>query len=264
MTEQLEPPLYKYVRLSSDKDIQHAEDLLLRNLIYYAQMRSFNDPFEGGVNFVFEAKEEEKLAHVAEVIKRREHISHEEAIAKAPEWIKANEKDAPRRVRNWIMDDLGVCCLCGSNSSILMWSHYTDGHKGLCVEFAATEIHHVDFFGVVQQVRYTDHIPCVNIYKTPRIELAKAAMLTKARHWQYEQERRAIINDVSEDRPRLRELPKGVLRGVFMGHRIAQDNRERVLRWATQCGVPFAVHQAHLKHDEYGVRFEKVPSPEPR
>ncbi len=46
-------------------------------------MRSFNDPFEGRVNFVLEATEEETLAHVAEIIKRRQQVSHEEAIAKA-------------------------------------------------------------------------------------------------------------------------------------------------------------------------------------
>ena len=258
MTELLEPPLYRYMRLSSDEDVEHAEDLLLRNRIYYPPMSSFNDPFEGRINFSFEATEQEKVAHVARIIQRRLAIPYNDAKAQAPERIELNEKEGADRVRGLILNDWGVCCLSRSKNDIRMWSHYTDGHKGICIEFAATRLDHVEFFGTILPVHYTDQMPCVNEYKTPRHEKPKRAILTKSSQWNHEQECRAIVTDISEENPRDRELPSGIISGVYLGARITDENRRRVLAWAFECESPVTVYQARLQSREYGLAFDLV------
>lgn len=258
LTEPFEPPVYRYMPLSSEKRIRYAEDLLLRNRVYYPPMSSFNDPFEGQVNISLEASHEVKIAHVASVIQRRYGISYKDAVAQAPEWIEPNEKEGPERTRKLVQNDWGVWCLSKSNHDIAMWSLYADGHQGICVEFAATRLEHVDFFASIQPVKYTDEMPRVNIYTTPMKKIAQAAFLTKSSRWKEEEECRATVTDISVTNPRERDLPAGIVSAVYLGTRITDENRRRVVEWAKESKSPMTVFLARPNDREYGLEFDLV------
>ena len=257
-TEPLEPPVFRYMPLDSQERLQYAEDLLLRNRVYYPPMSSFNDPFEGQINISFEASFDEKIAHAARIIQQRYGISHSEAEAQAPAWIEPNENEGPERTRNMVTNDWGVWCLSKSNHDIAMWSLYADGHQGICVEFTATRLQHVDFFATIQPVKYRDEMPCVNIYKTPKREIAEAAFLTKSSRWKEEGECRATVTDITATNPRERDLPAGIVSAVYLGVRISDENRRRVIEWAVESESPMNVFQASPKDDEYSLDFESV------
>lgn len=258
LPEQFQPPVYRYMPLYSEQRIRYAEDLLLRNRVYYPPMSSFNDPFEGQVNISFEASFDEKIAHAARIIQHRYGISYQEAEAQAPTWIEPNEKEGPERTRNMVTNDWGVWCLSKSNHDIAMWSLYADGHQGICVEFAATRLQHVDFFATIQPVKYSDEMPCVNIYKTPKKEIAQAAFLTKSSRWKEEEECRATVTDITAANPRERDLPAGIVSAVYLGVRISGENRRRGIGWAVESKSAMTVFQARPKDDEYGLDFESV------
>lgn len=258
LSEPLEPPVYRYMPLNSEKRIQYAEDLLFRNRVCYPPMSSFNDPFEGQVNISLEASFEEKTAHVAKIIQRRYGISYQEAEARAPDWIEPNEKEGPERTRKMVTNDWGVWCLSKSKNDIAMWSLYADGHQGICVEFAATRREHATFFASIQPVKYTDEMPSVNIYRTSREEIARAAFLTKSARWEEEGECRATVTDISGTNPRERDLPVGIISAVYLGTRITDDNRRRVEDWAGESKSPMSVFLARPKDQEYGLDFDLV------
>lgn len=256
--EPFEPPLYRYMPLNSEKRIGYAEDLLRRNRIYYAPMSSFNDPFEGRVNLSTKAAHETKIAHVAKIIQRQTQVSFEDAKAQAPRWIEFNEERGIERTRNMIQNEWGYWCLCQSEDDIVMWSIYADGHKGICVEFTARSLEHVDFFAPIQVVDYPDQMPPVNLYTTSREEIARAAILSKSKRWKREGERRAIVTDISETNPRERDLPAGIISTVYLGTRIEKNNRRLVLDWVRESESPIAVMQARLDEREYGLVFDVV------
>ena len=78
--------------------------------------------------------------------------------------------------------------LTESADDILMWSHYADSHRGVCLRFS-TEI---GFFKDAQQVVYQDERPVVNLIRdTPHVYQRKA-VLYKSCHWEYEEEWRII------------------------------------------------------------------------
>lgn len=258
LAEPFQPPVYRYMPLNSEKRIQYAADLLLRNRVYYPPMNSFNDPFEGRLNISFEASFDEKIAHVAGIIQQRCGISHKEAEAQAPAWIESNEKEGPERTRKMVTDDWGVWCLSKSKHDIAMWSLYADGHQGICVEFAATRLEHAAFFATIQPVKYKDEMPCVNMYKTSRIEIAQAAFLTKSSRWIEEEECRATVTDISDTNPRERDLPAGIVSAVYLGTRITAENRGRVVEWAKESKSPMTVFLARPKDREYGLDFDLV------
>jgi len=92
-------------------------------------------------------------------------------------------------------DRMGMLCFSDEWKSPVLWSHYADGHKGICLGF---DIDPTLGLRGVQQVRYEDK-------KLQALEdsqyageipedLQELLLVTKFRHWQYEQELRVFVN----------------------------------------------------------------------
>ena len=68
-------------------------------------------------------------------------LSTKSAFAKTTESLQSN------------VDASGVLCLSECHDDILMWSHYGDSHRGICLEFKATN---TALFGEAQRVKYAE------------------------------------------------------------------------------------------------------------
>ena len=58
---------------------------------------------------------------------------------------------------NWIINSHRIYCLTPHPDSLLMWAHYGDKHKGVCLEFDST-LH----FGRAYRVKYADNLPLIS------------------------------------------------------------------------------------------------------
>src|SRR5262245_41537042 len=75
----------------------------------------------------------------------------------------------------------GVLCFCREWSNAVMWSHYADRHKGICLGFDIPD-------GKVQEVAYaTDRLQLVTS-KPLDESVLKALLYTKSKDWSYEKE----------------------------------------------------------------------------
>src|SRR5258708_5261462 len=55
---------------------------------------------------------------------------------------KQSDKDRRRTFRRWVTsinEQIGLLCFSSSWRESLMWSHYSDRHKGLCLGFDVTD-----------------------------------------------------------------------------------------------------------------------------
>lgn len=93
--------------------------------------------------------------------------------------------------------DKGVLCLSANWNSPLMWSHYGEQHKGLCIEYDTSrvpvgDINRIDYEG--SRVVRTSAIRrwLENDDPDARIEIERACLLTKSREWGYESEFRML------------------------------------------------------------------------
>lgn len=84
----------------------------------------------------------------------------------------------------------GISCFAGNNDSILMWSHYTDSHKGICIKFDINE--DPEFFILPLQVKYSENYPEYNHIRENRTNLIEKFFQTKAECWKYENEIRVL------------------------------------------------------------------------
>lgn len=82
----------------------------------------------------------------------------------------------------------GVCCFTTDHENILMWSHYADSHKGICMKFDLLADPKV-FFALFR-VEYEKEYPKCNHLRDNARETVAKLVKTKAKVWEYEQEYR--------------------------------------------------------------------------
>lgn len=130
------PPLYKYRSLST-----FAVDDILNNKITLTSIGEFNDIFDGAIHQYGTMEEIERAAE-ANWAKMEAHrvaahfpdglLQRDSIVEPYIEHLKTESRLKFRQ-----LDYLGtyVCCFSEDNGSTLMWAHYADLNKGICIEY---------------------------------------------------------------------------------------------------------------------------------
>lgn len=119
------------------------------------------------------------------------------------------------RMLNEGSNELGIICMCGNWESQLMWSHYADSHKGICLGYEIRESEWKggdDFVLRPVQYRKLSPIPMSKAWGNletflPSDEAADAILRTKNPEWHYEREWRVMC----KSRYRGKRVPLGQL-----------------------------------------------------
>jgi hypothetical protein len=110
-----------------------------------------------------------------------------------------------------------IYCLTPNPCSSLMWSHYGEGHRGICLEFQLDN----PVFKGAWEVSYAEGYPKWAPHKA--LDYAMDMILTKSDEWAYEKEFRIIASNTYPDGHPLKldgdflKLPPGALTGVIVG-----------------------------------------------
>jgi hypothetical protein len=163
------------------------------------------------------------------------------------------------------LKDIGLYCLSEIRDDILMWSHYANGHRGLCLEFD-TSIKLKDIystgqaknviFGQAQKVNYSFEYPSVNIMNFGSEEYSKA-LLTKSNHWEYEKEWR-IISPKDKGGPGLYYFQPELLTGVILGALISPEHKKLILDWTSNYPSKILVYEARISNTKYELEITSL------
>lgn len=251
--------LYKYRSLDTEQHIQFVHDILVNHRLYCAAPNSFNDPFECRARVSFDAPTEVKIkVAIDRIRKERTTISLAEARRLAPARYEKVERNGQRNVEALVFGEIGVVSLAGTLNSLLMWSHYTGGHKGLCIEFSALNESHADFFGSALPVNYQRDLPVLNFYTDDPLVKMKKYLLTKALDWSYEKECR--IFEKNRNRRQYLDFDPKLIRKVFLGSRISKKHIQSVQSFIDE--IPSNVRpmllQAQRAPLAYSLEFEPI------
>lgn len=202
--------------------------------VYYADPSSFNDPLDCRPSVlpdlsIAELKDVlaqlilrrvskevstalEKLRFKAETIAARgESMAHQifETLVQNIKYSADHPDvaDVTQYIRSQLTDaiefelrkayDQGVLCLSTRYDSPLMWSHYADQHRGICVEFDVSKLPP----GALRKVVYgtSREVAASSIRNwlredslQAREEIERACLLTKSTEWNYEEEYRLL------------------------------------------------------------------------
>lgn len=232
------PVLYKYRSLEGVAR-EHTRRAIVEREVWFSSLTEFNDPFEERVSVQLEGSNETWQARLG-VPKPDE--------AKLPAWC--------RELEHGVREDasqIGMFCLSEVCDDILMWSHYSDQHRGVCLGFltAAPSI-----FSDAQPMSYSEEYASFNYLDSTKDERGRIMLLRKAGHWQYEREWRVFRTGVG---PGLEHYEAGLLCCIILGCEIQPTDREAVLRWATTVQSPLSIRQAHRSASAFSLTLENMP-----
>jgi hypothetical protein len=250
--------LYKYRSLSGDFS-RFVERLLVHDELYFPRPMEFNDPFDCCPVLSLKATDDEfatylnnqyktRRPHLSRADRRRELSTIKQNLSRTHD--RTEVLDNLRTGMNDIVNSAGVLSLSAKHDHILMWSHYANSHRGICLRFQASTI--TPFFGRAQPVLYEIARPILNvIHDDPYTQIDKA-LLTKADFWSYEQEWRVIDHDTG---PGVHKFPGELLDAIILGARISAEDRQKVLTWVAQRRTIIEVLHAQIDDERFRLKI---------
>jgi len=289
----------KAIKDDNSNDVIYTIENLANNQLYFSDPTTFNDPFdckfsldhtgtreqwiddykslgnnhrkalkafnEDVKNGFFEKKGDLYSYDPIKVIRN----GIEKELCKREEFLVYNNPSRKSRkqigidMNDYIRDTglLGVSCFSGRDDSILMWSHYADYHRGICLRFRPYKIRCerkgsvddilIDLGIMIEgrdyyvlklyspktkilmnlllyEVDYKDDLPePVNYFDKFRAVKMHKFLLMKFTDWKYENEHRIIVPDYMLENGLLK-YRKEDLEGIVFGLKINYENAKLV------------------------------------
>lgn len=223
---------YKYLPIER---ITYLNDELLR----FTQPGDLNDPFECRPQTPKFEDFESALNSLGEGFSKN-GITASEVIRNTftQEWFDKHFKEAYEKTNN----EIGILSLSRNWNNSLMWSHYTNSHKGFCIGF--DEKH--DFFkNYLSEDKKTSKYTLDVVYSETRVkiptQLSQPRLLfepqtTKSVDWRYENEVRVIATlntalksiKVEPFEIFLFSVPHDAISEIVMGVNISQEHEQLI------------------------------------
>lgn len=259
--------IYRYQRFSA-----MTVESLCHDVLYFAAPTAFNDPLECQPTVESDSDRETLHLVLTELIRRRvesealaslkivklksenasahakelgEQAAHNELAnieynATNPEYGVSEEEAEFWLLNTKIQDeflrqyDRGACCFSSVVNNPLLWSHYGDQHRGMCIGYDLNrkpkpKLHKVKYGG--KRMVLTSLIADALLNNDPKSQelLDRKVLLQKASPWRYEREWRLIGNRGVQDSPlALKDVTFGLRCPTSVMHAIimALESRE--------------------------------------
>lgn len=182
-TEQIPRYVYKYRSLN-----ENTEKIFSNKQLWFSKPNDFNDPFD--CQIVVQA--ENSVDDIANFLRKNAPTMPSKKVKMySRHWSKnlAQWREIVNKTIQEHINNTGICCFAGSDDNILMWSHYGDSHKGICIKFDL--LADPDFFAIPLKVKYNTEYPKYDHIKD-NSNLVKHLIMTKSECWKYEEELRVL------------------------------------------------------------------------
>jgi hypothetical protein len=258
--------IYRYQSLRSPWGKLNLERLLLHGEVYCPPPLSFNDPFDCLFPISDADTTDESIQTILKChIQRRkptaspDEVEEEIRMRQATGWDKGGSgwEEWSRLFfgeRKEFLSKFGVVCFSEVRDDLLMWGHYADGHRGVCLQFDRGVLDSIGGFG---KVKYFRDCPSLNDYaKAGCKPPPEFFILRKSDRWCYEQEWRLWRDATST---RLLPLPTDALTGVVLGCEMPPEDEEMVRGWAGQRSISIPVVKALISGESFGIDIRGLP-----
>lgn len=156
--------------------------------------------------------------------------------------------------------DNGIACFSETKSEILMWSHYADFHRGICLEY---EIDNSDenIFSLCRPVNYCLHYPMLNFSEflkpdfNSTVDFIDKMVLTKSTSWKYEKEWRIVMPGYGNKKI---DYPPTTLSGIYLGCNISDENKVRLISLIERKTIQPKVYQCEKNINSFSLDFTTI------
>lgn len=180
--------VYKYYSFDSH---EYWKWPLLQKLLFFSRYSAFNDPYEFHFKLNKEGSFETKIKFLKEGNPESEHIQNLKTEKDVENYLKELNTDFAYSGMKTFFNSFGLCSFSKTPDVLLMWSHYSKGHTGFCLEFDTEKLDACaegeDKINWVN-VEYVSTVPELSIFSSPTFD---KYLKFKSDCWSYEQEVRA-------------------------------------------------------------------------
>lgn len=250
--------VYKYRNLDphSTDSIERLKQIVLNSKLWLSSPEDFNDPFDMGMHITVDGTTKEKLQRFQTLVKNHSQLSWKKRQAEVVKFMHRSNKDlraVAQRSHDKNIALFGVCSFAGTPRSILMWSHYTRDHQGICLQFDIA--HDPRVFLQAIPVSYENSYPTFNWLNET---MDSRSLTAKFSDWSYEKERRIIKIDGANQH--LSFSPQCVTR-IILGCKVKQETVtciKKLLEMRKEKNLPpIALYQAMMHAREYKIVVRK-------
>jgi len=252
--------LYKFFNYN-EKNPEYLEDLFLNRNLYHSLPEKLNDPFECKPLFsVKNTPHQQYLLRksLMDLVKRRGHSNSQARDIVSKNMLNPDKlkQDLSESILN-IYQEIRVCCFTTTNTNLLLWSHYANSHKGLCVEFDSTHAP----INITYKVKYQEHYPTIS-YPLERDQTIFKPILVKSPEWSYENEFRSIMHPSAPSQPPQTDtcyiLDSKTIKAVYFGANILKENRNRIIDMINRGPFKPTLWQSEINKNSYSLNFVKI------
>lgn len=252
--------LFKYCSIG-DK----LEKSILNNYLWFSDpLLDFNDPYDCNIEWGVDCCEEENYEFLSKKSKKENLGWSEAKLRQQAKYLFENLSE--RKMRSKEVDlkkvnNLGVCCFSKEDDILLMWSHYADKHRGVCLAFDVWKDSKV-LAKLPYEVAYPPEYPIFNYPKDIyRVNSFRFLIATKSKDWEYEQEVRLVRDDKNTPFRGEVKFNKRALVAIKFGYKACPKGIERVNEFLLESGgyehVKF--YKAHIMRFDFGIYFKEIP-----
>lgn len=236
------PQLYRYQPFKGKEERLH--EVFVDKKLRFSDPRFFNDPWDCRYHY------SDRRLHEPEYQKQlftRLWILYEKHYGGTlPAGFVKRYQENPHEALQWWLEGFNntgssqgvgpayrVCCFSEAGDVPLMWAHYADSHRGVCLEFQTDSA----VMGSAFKVQYCQRFPEVDFLDDS--DSANLAFLVcKSQDWSYEREFRLVAQDDGPHRTQHQTLisqggfvpiPDEALSAVILGCQMDEACRQAVI-----------------------------------
>lgn len=208
--------------------------MLLNQELWFSQYSDFNDPFEfqlaGHLNLT-----DSEILEYYHLIKKLNGTKIDTIIeGNLDAFIWSYKKDTQEFTDSYLapfvkrLSKFGICCFSEVSDNILMWSHYSDSHKGVVVEFdkvlldqSIYEMNSDSEMSVIDNVNYSVEFPLVTISSDLQktADSIRSVTFSKSIDWSYEKEVRLVTGKTGNNKFDIQAI-----KSITIGAKMKKEN----------------------------------------
>jgi len=236
--------LYKYKPIN-----QFTLDIISNDRIFFPSPDLFNDPFDTKCSFT-------KTSVIAQSTDSQK-IEMDFPGDDLNQTMIFTRKDMSIDIERFEqkLKSFGILSLAQDPKNILMWSHYAENHKGLCIGFERNKSNELGDNNKTRKVNYTKNYPSLNVkILMNEVDITNNLMrvlYTKSKLWDYEGEWRMFTPIGNKAYP----LP-GKIKSITFGSRTPSMDIDIIKKLIN--GTDIKLYQASLKENLFGIKSYRI------